>query len=234
MHSARCQRTIATPDRNFAALLASDKTILARSPKLHRPRGPSCFRGACDGCLARVDGVPNVMTCLVPAQGGEHVDAQNVIGSRKADLLRVTDWFFAKGIDHHHLMAGVPGLSDVMQSFATKVAGPGRMPWIRNGDDLTPAGIRAAVTAGFERVKLNTVLMRGVNEHELWPLILFAAEHGLPLRLIELMPVTTTDVLTDKNFFPVSEAMELLARNGYAVAEAASHAAGAAPVTTPS
>ncbi len=111
-----------------AALLASDKTILARSPKLHRPRGPSCFRGGCDGCLARVDGVPNVMTCLVPARGGERVDSQNVIGSRKADLLRVTDWFFARGIDHHHLMAGVPGLGDVMTSVASKIAGLGRLP----------------------------------------------------------------------------------------------------------
>ena len=111
-----------------AALLAADKTILARSPKLHRPRGPSCFRGGCDGCLARVDGVPNVMTCLVPARGGEQIGAQNVVGSRKADLLRVTDWFFAKGIDHHHMLAGVPGLSDVMQSVASKVAGMGRLP----------------------------------------------------------------------------------------------------------
>lgn len=110
------------------ALLAADKTILARSPKLHRPRGPSCFRGACDGCLARVDGVPNVMTCLAPARGGEQISAQNVVGSRKADLLRVTDWFFAKGIDHHHMLAGVPGLSDVMQSVASKVAGMGRLP----------------------------------------------------------------------------------------------------------
>src|SRR5580704_1979391 len=101
-----------------ASLLAADKTILARSPKLHRPRGPSCFRGGCDGCLARVDGVPNVMTCLRPAAGGERIDAQNVVGSRKADLLRVTDWFFAKGLDHHHLMAGV----------ARKVAGLGRLP----------------------------------------------------------------------------------------------------------
>src|SRR5271155_38879 len=99
-----------------AALLAADKTILARSPKLHRPRGPSCFRGGCDGCLARVDGVPHVMTCLFPPSGGERIDSQNVVGSRKADLLRVTDWFFAKGLDHHHLMAGVPGLSDVMTS----------------------------------------------------------------------------------------------------------------------
>jgi GTP 3',8-cyclase len=80
------------------------------------------------------------------------------------------------------------------------------------GGDLNSllAGIRAAVVAGFERVKLNCVLMRGVNEQELWPLVLFAAEHGLPLRLIELMPVTTTDVSTEKNFMPVEEAMELL------------------------
>jgi len=81
------------------------------------------------------------------------------------------------------------------------------------------AGIRAAVAAGFERVKLIAVLMRGVNEHELWPLVLFAAEHGLPLRLIELMPVTSTEVLTEKNFFPVSEAMELLAQRDELIAQ---------------
>jgi len=74
------------------------------------------------------------------------------------------------------------------------------------------AGIRAAVAAGFECVKLNCVLMRGVNEHELWPLVLFAAEHNLPLRFIELMPLTTTEVLTEKNFLPCGEAMRLLAQ----------------------
>jgi cyclic pyranopterin phosphate synthase len=75
------------------------------------------------------------------------------------------------------------------------------------------AGIRAAVAAGFEYVKLNCVLMRGVNEAEIWPLVLFAAEHGLPLRLIELMPLTTTEVLTEKNFLPCSEAMQWLSRH---------------------
>jgi GTP 3',8-cyclase len=74
------------------------------------------------------------------------------------------------------------------------------------------AGIHAAIAAGFERVKLNCVLMHGVNEAELWPLVLFAAEHGLPLRLIELMPLTTTEVLTEKNFLPCGEAMRLLAQ----------------------
>ena len=75
------------------------------------------------------------------------------------------------------------------------------------------AGIHAAVAAGFERVKLNCVLMRGVNEAEIWPLVLFAAEHRLPLRLIELMPLTTTEVLTEKNFLPCGEAMQLLSRH---------------------
>ena len=92
-------------------------------------------------------------------------------------------------------------------------AGPGNLPpghRRRRGEVL--AGIRAAVAAGFERVKLNCVLMRGVNETELWPLVLFAAEHGLPLRLIELMPLTTTEVLTEKNFLPCGEAMQLLAQ----------------------
>lgn len=72
------------------------------------------------------------------------------------------------------------------------------------------AGIRAAVAAGFDRVKLNCVLMRGKNEAEIWPLVLFAAEHGLPLRFIELMPLSRTDVLTEENFLPVGEVMQRL------------------------
>ncbi len=81
------------------------------------------------------------------------------------------------------------------------------------------AGIRAALAAGMECVKLNCVLMRGINEEEIWPLTLFAAEHGLPLRLIELMPVTTTTVLAPRNFFPVSEAMRYLAERDDLIAQ---------------
>src|SRR5882724_3063207 len=62
------------------ALLAADKLALSRSPKLHRPHGPYCLRGGCDGCLARVNGEPNVMTCMVPCVGGERVETQNVLG----------------------------------------------------------------------------------------------------------------------------------------------------------
>ena len=77
------------------------------------------------------------------------------------------------------------------------------------GRDLLPealAGIEAAIAAGFPQVKLNCVLMRGRNDSGLTNLVDFAAERNLLLRFIELMPVSTTEVLSETNFFPVAEA----------------------------
>jgi sarcosine oxidase subunit alpha len=120
-----------------AALVAAGHLTLARSPKFHRPRGPSCLRAGCDGCLARVDGVPNIMTCRVPAAEGMVVETQNVVGSRERDLLRVADWFFLEGMNHHELLAGVPGVSRVVEGLARRIAGLGTLP--SPGDpDLAP------------------------------------------------------------------------------------------------
>jgi GTP 3',8-cyclase len=68
------------------------------------------------------------------------------------------------------------------------------------------AGIDAVIAAGFEQIKLNTVLMRGRNEDQLIPLIEFAATRNLILRFIEMMPVSTSEVLDDKNFVSIFEA----------------------------
>jgi cyclic pyranopterin phosphate synthase len=81
------------------------------------------------------------------------------------------------------------------------------------GRDLHPAvidGIDAAVDAGFEQIKINAVLMRGRNEEQLVPLIEFAAARNLIIRFIELMPVSTSDVLSDENFMPILEAKRLI------------------------
>jgi cyclic pyranopterin phosphate synthase len=71
-------------------------------------------------------------------------------------------------------------------------------------------GIDAAITARFDQIKLNTVLMRGRNEDQLIPLIEFAAARKLILRFIEMMPVSTTDVLSDDNFMSILEAKRLI------------------------
>ena len=83
------------------------------------------------------------------------------------------------------------------------------------GRDFHPqvlTGIDAAIAAGFDQIKLNTVLMRGRNEDQLIPLIEFAAARNLILRFIELMPVSTTEVLTEQNFLPVAEAKRAIER----------------------
>ena len=67
-------------------------------------------------------------------------------------------------------------------------------------------GIDAAIAARFDQIKLNAVLMRGRNEDQIMPLIEFAAARNLLLRFIELMPVSTTEVLNESNFMSVIEA----------------------------
>ncbi len=51
------------------------------------------------------------------------------------------------------------------------------------------AGLEAAKAAGFAPIKLNTVVMRGVNEGEIEKIFEFAVAKGYALRLIETMPV---------------------------------------------
>ena len=71
-------------------------------------------------------------------------------------------------------------------------------------------GIDAAIATGFDQIKLNTVLMRGRNEDQLIPLIEFAGARGLILRFIEMMPVSTTDVLSEDNFMSILEGKRLI------------------------
>ncbi len=50
-------------------------------------------------------------------------------------------------------------------------------------------GLEAAAAAGLTPVKINTVLMRGINDDEAPALLRFALDHGYQLRFIEQMPL---------------------------------------------
>ena len=80
----------------------------------------------------------------------------------------------------------------------------------RNFHEHVLRGIDAAISAGFDQIKLNTVLMRGRNEDQLIPLVEFAGARDLILRFIEMMPVSTIDVLDENNFISVLEAKRLI------------------------
>jgi len=60
----------------------------------------------------------------------------------------------------------------------------------RHGNlDQVLAGIATAVATGFERIKLNAVILKGRNEDEVLPLVDLAQRHGIDIAFIEEMPL---------------------------------------------
>ena len=93
------------------------------------------------------------------------------------------------------------------------------------------AGLAAAAAAGLTPVKVNAVLMRGLNEDEAVPLLAFCLEHGYQLRFIEQMPLDAqhgwrrSDMVTADEILAALSAAVTLAPEG-------EQARGSAPAET--
>lgn len=72
---------------------------------------------------------------------------------------------------------------------------PERFRRITRGGKLEQvlAGIDAAREAGFERIKINAVILKNRNHEEVVPLVRYAAERGLDISFIEEMPLGVID-----------------------------------------
>jgi cyclic pyranopterin phosphate synthase len=71
-------------------------------------------------------------------------------------------------------------------------------------------GIGAAQAAGFERIKLNSVIIRGFNDDEVLPLLEFARAHDLELRFIEYMDVGGATRWRSEDVVARAELLELI------------------------
>src|SRR6516162_7485830 len=71
----------------------------------------------------------------------------------------------------------------------------------RDGLDRVLAGIDAAKQSGFQPVKINAVVIRGVNDSEVVPLARYAREHALEMRFIEYMPIGADKWEREKVYF---------------------------------
>ena len=78
--------------------------------------------------------------------------------------------------------------------------------------DKVMAGLMAAKQAGFQPVKINMVVMRGVNEDEIEDMVEFCLEHDFTLRFIETMPMGVTGRAAGYHFYDLREARERLER----------------------
>jgi GTP 3',8-cyclase len=76
--------------------------------------------------------------------------------------------------------------------------------------DRVLAGVDAAWAAGLGPVKINAVLMRGINDAESPSLLAWALERGYELRFIEQMPLDADHGWTRRNMITASEIRELL------------------------
>ena len=71
-------------------------------------------------------------------------------------------------------------------------------------------GLDAAQAAGFERLKLNTVMMRGVNDDELIDLVQFAVDRAIDIAFIEEMPLGDIGHARQSTYFSSEEALARL------------------------
>lgn len=71
-------------------------------------------------------------------------------------------------------------------------------------------GLDAARRAGFERIKLNTVLMGGVNDDEIAEIAALAKDGAFDVRFIELMPIGECTDWDRRRFLPAERVLEYL------------------------
>jgi len=75
------------------------------------------------------------------------------------------------------------------------------------------SGIEAAQRAGLTPLKVNTVLMRGINDDEAVPLLQHAVDNGWSLRFIEQMPLDAQGSWDRGDMVTAAEILELLSEH---------------------
>ena len=87
-----------------------------------------------------------------------------------------------------------------------------RFKKITRTGDLTKvlAGLQASIDAGFEGIKINTVLMRGSNDDEAADLVQFAIDQKIDISFIEEMPLGDVDHTRESSFVSNADTLKLL------------------------
>ncbi len=88
---------------------------------------------------------------------------------------------------------------------------PERFKEITQGKlDKVLGGLMAAKASGFSPIKINMVVMKGVNDDEVEEMVDFCLEHGFTLRFIETMPMGDTGRNASDQFIDLQEIKQRL------------------------
>ena len=114
------------------------------------------------------------------------------------------------------------GVNSVNISLDTLEASKFRL-LTRTGDlAAVLAGVDAAIAAGFERIRLNAVILRGQNDNDILPLTNFAVDKGIDIAFIEEMPLGQVNTAGKPLEFVASSEISTLLESHYRLTPLAS------------
>lgn len=89
---------------------------------------------------------------------------------------------------------------------------PQKFTTITRGGELSKVwmGIEKARDAGFDPVKINTVMIRGFNDDELWDFVDLSRKLPLHIRFIELMPIGTSELWAADSYISSNELNKMI------------------------
>lgn len=120
----------------------------------------------------------------------ERLAALRLEDGRKPDIALTTNGATLRNIATELRNAGLDRINVSLDSLQRE-----RFLAMTRRDELDNvlAGIQEAVTTGFDKVKVNTVVERGTNDDEILDLATFGRELGVEVRFIEFMPLDATN-----------------------------------------
>ncbi len=141
--------------------------------------GEPLLRQGVENLVARLAAVPGVKDLAMTSNG--FLFSQKAVALRAAGLQRISFSMDSLDAANFKKMTGRDGLREVLHS------------------------IERAQELGFHPVKVNAVVIRGMNDHEVEALVEFARARALSLRFIEFMPLDSGRAWLKELVVPGSE-----------------------------
>ncbi|GBF80356.1 cyclic pyranopterin monophosphate synthase [Aphanothece sacrum FPU1] len=125
--------------------------------------------------------------------------------SETKDLSMTTNGFLLSSMAQDLYNAGLNRINISLDSlnaeiFDLIIGSRGRSRWQK-----TWAGIQTAYQVGFNPLKLNVVVIPGINEQEIEDLAALSIDRNWHVRFIEFMPIGNPELFTDRAWVPSEE-----------------------------
>ncbi len=140
-------------------------------------------------------GIPELASRLTALPGIEDLS----LSTNATRLSKLADGLFHAGISRINVSL------DSLDSQRFKTLTGGKL-------DKVIDGLMAAKQAGFQPIKINMVVMKGVNDHEVEDMVDFCIEHDFTLRFIETMPIGDTGRNATDHYLSLDVVRERLAK----------------------